>query len=211
MAGIAKDRKPDLLLGVIGVNLENKLGQRQRMKRCAEQDGILLLLVLMKENKLVCLKARETNVRPRTRRGIMRFSDMENTDKKTPIKILVVEDDRDVSYHMCRMLKAQGYVVFPAYNLQEALAAFDKEKPDICVIDVYLRFLSMEESGIDFFRIASKSEHKFKSVIVSGFCDDKMVEEIQHMPVDLFMPKPLDTDEFRNAIKKLANETLAER
>ena len=127
---------------------------------------------------------------------------------QSKIKILVVEDDRQVSFHMCRMLKDAGYAVAAAFNLQDALDKFNSEKPDICVIDVYLKFLTLTESGLDFFRIASESKHSFKSIIVSGYCDDKMQEEIRQMPIDVFMPKPLDPEEFRTAVAKIAQDIL---
>ena len=127
------------------------------------------------------------------------------------IKILIVEDDRDISFYMGRMLTSLGYTVFPAYALKEGLDKFNKESPDICVIDVYLRPLTLEESGIDFFRAALATGKKFKSLIVSGFCDEDLQEEIRRMPIDLFMPKPLDTDEFRAAINKLAESVKENR
>jgi DNA-binding response OmpR family regulator len=131
---------------------------------------------------------------------------MKKHKESNGIKVLVVEDDRETSFHMCRMLTDLGYTVFAAYDLQEALDKFNKENPDICVIDVYLRFLTLEESGIDFFRAAQKSGKKFKSIIVSGCCNDELQEEIRNMPIDIFMPKPLDTDEFRAAVNKMAKE-----
>jgi len=53
-------------------------------------------------------------------------------------KILVVDDDRDLVDILALVLEGGGYGVARAYGPQEALAAVDRERPDLILLDVMM-------------------------------------------------------------------------
>jgi DNA-binding NtrC family response regulator len=123
--------------------------------------------------------------------------------KRSEIKILVIDDETEVLGHMCRLFEREGYQVFSAENMAEGIAVFKVNLPHLCIVDVCLTMFSMRESGIDFLREVMKLSQPFKSIVVSGRCKPETIEEIEQMPIDMFMLKPLDTDKLREAVVKI--------
>ena len=57
-------------------------------------------------------------------------------------KLLLVEDERTLSYLLAEFLEAEDYDVHCAYNGEEGLELFKKVNPDICIFDVMMPILS---------------------------------------------------------------------
>lgn len=53
-------------------------------------------------------------------------------------RILVVDDDVDISQAISRALKAKGYDVVVAYNGEEGLKKAREEKPDLMLLDIMM-------------------------------------------------------------------------
>ena len=59
------------------------------------------------------------------------------TDKSLP-SILVVDDNEDNAHIIRDYLEARGYVISVAYNGDEAMELFEKEKPQLVLLDVMM-------------------------------------------------------------------------
>jgi len=53
-------------------------------------------------------------------------------------KVLIVDDDRDLVDILTIVLEGRGYAVARAYDGPEALAAVDRERPDLVLLDVMM-------------------------------------------------------------------------
>ena len=53
-------------------------------------------------------------------------------------RILIVEDDYYLSKNIKLLLEQEGYDAVIAANCALAKAAYDKEKPDLCLLDIML-------------------------------------------------------------------------
>ncbi len=60
-------------------------------------------------------------------------------------KILIAEDDTDISRLLSRILEAQGYQALQAFSGTEALSLIEREEPDLLLLDLMLPGLSGEE------------------------------------------------------------------
>jgi len=54
------------------------------------------------------------------------------------IKILVVEDDELLNNSIVKILRSRQYIAFSALNISEGKILFEKEKPDIVLLDIML-------------------------------------------------------------------------
>jgi two-component system phosphate regulon response regulator PhoB len=63
---------------------------------------------------------------------------MQKTPKSSPARILVVEDERDISALVAYHLTKEGYRVRTAEGGQEALEAAGSERPDLVILDLML-------------------------------------------------------------------------
>ena len=52
------------------------------------------------------------------------------------MKVLVVDDNRDAADSLCLLLKMKGYESSAAYSGPDAVAAADRDKPDVVLLDI---------------------------------------------------------------------------
>lgn len=90
-------------------------------------------------------------------------------------KILIVEDEKLLNEAYELVLKKEGHSVAAAFNGEEALALFDKNKPDLILLD--LRMPKMD--GVEFLKqLEAKGKHPDLSVIVfSNYDEQKEIDE----------------------------------
>jgi DNA-binding response OmpR family regulator len=90
-------------------------------------------------------------------------------------RIVIVEDDPVIREFLADNLTADGYEVFPADSLQDALRHLEYKRPDLAVVDVGLP----DGSGLELIRrvraadgLGSRLDPTLPLVIVSGRADD---------------------------------------
>ena len=77
-------------------------------------------------------------------------------------RILVVEDDRDLNTAYQMILKKAGHTVASALNGQEALAAVDKFKPDLILLDLLMPIMG----GLEFLQHYNLDAHDGVKVLI---------------------------------------------
>lgn len=91
---------------------------------------------------------------------------------KTP-RILVVDDDRDFAESMADALLNRGYGVTIALSGEDALAQFDREKPDLVFLDIRL-------PGIDGVQTFSAMRRRFPEIrvaMMTGYSVKELLDE----------------------------------
>ncbi|MFH1004162.1 MAG: response regulator transcription factor [Bacteroidota bacterium] len=129
----------------------------------------------------------------------------EQSDK---VKILLAEDDRNLGNLLCEYLEAKGYSVKLAFNGKEAFAFFNKDKLDICLLDVMMpikdgftlaREIRLIDKNIPIVFLTAKS---MKEDTLEGFA----------VGADDYITKPFSMEELLlriNAIlRRTKNQTL---
>ncbi len=107
-------------------------------------------------------------------------------------KILIVDDDPDVVETTTIVLENDGLTVVSASNVKDGMAAVDREKPDLIILDVM-----MDEPDDGFVMAQDLRARGIKTPIlmvtsvgkVFGLQFDKNSEMV---PVDEYAEKPLD-------------------
>ena len=126
---------------------------------------------------------------------------MENKD----VKILVVDDEEDITIMSAKILKYEGYTTFTAFDGVEALEIFKKEHPQINIIDIYLGYSPI--NGIEVMQKIKAMDKGAKCIIMTRATDPQTVKKVKEAGVEVYMSKPMDTEEWLNTIKEVA-ETL---
>lgn len=88
-------------------------------------------------------------------------------------KIFIVEDDQDLNYAYCMILKKEGYDIDSAFNGDEALQKLQNFEPDLILLDL----LMPVKSGVEFLQDYDVV-HKHKSVKVLIFTNLEHASEI---------------------------------
>ena len=84
-----------------------------------------------------------------------------------PVRVLVVDDDRDGADSLCVLLGLYGHHCRAAYDARAALAEAEAFRPEVCVLD-----LGMPVSGYDLARDLLSGERPPKLVALTGYSDE---------------------------------------
>lgn len=120
------------------------------------------------------------------------------TDPSERIRVLVVEDERDVLEPTRLLLQGCGYEVFSTTSAEEAYRYFESVRPHVLVVDYKLPGMT----GADFVRHAQRADPQICAVMITGF-DSQMVA-IEALAQELgivLLRKPLRSEELEQAIK----------
>jgi len=131
------------------------------------------------------------------------FAPPARASEQTSLTVMVVEDNSTDRLFVSEILRSRGYRVVPCGSAEEALDAFEAERPDIVLLDLMLpgmggtemcRRLKSDPAGRDAFVI-----------VVTGSTERAVFEEVLEAGADDFIRKPLDAAAF------LVRLTIAER
>lgn len=103
------------------------------------------------------------------------------------MKILVVEDDQDISTLISFHLKSAGHSVFVASDGKKALEGLKKENFDLALLDILLP----EVSGIEILKfIRKEKDEKMMVIMLSALEDDSVVISALENGADDYITKP---------------------
>jgi CheY-like chemotaxis protein len=123
-------------------------------------------------------------------------------------RILVVDDDSDYQMICEMILKGAGYQVAQAFDGSQAIAALERDLPDLILLDV---MMSSTLEGVEVCkRIKSDSRLKGVPIIMissittseyaSAFPDDERI------PIDAWMTKPIQPEALVKTIKRFIGQ-----
>ena len=105
------------------------------------------------------------------------------------MKILIVDDDRSTRM-LLKAFLGRKYEVVEAADGQEAIEVFDREKPDLILIDVTMPVMSGYEA-VEI--IKQRNGNRFVPIIfLTGLTDDDSLSRCVRSGGDDFLPKPFN-------------------
>ena len=119
-------------------------------------------------------------------------------------KILIIDDEEDVTTYLKTFFADNGFNVISASNGKKGVQKAISEKPDLITLDVSMP----EESGVKALRDLQSNEvtKNIPVIMVTGVSSDfkRFIESRKqvHSPEGYF-EKPIDRDELLNKIKEL--------
>ncbi len=122
-------------------------------------------------------------------------------DKK---RLLLVDDEKDMSYAVTLQLEANNYEVLTAYDGREALEKARKEKPDLIILDLMLPKLD----GYKVCRML-KFDEKYKKIPIILFSARTQEEDIKlggEVGGDAYIAKPFEAGVLLSKIKELLKD-----
>jgi CheY-like chemotaxis protein len=118
------------------------------------------------------------------------------------IKVLIVEDDRDIRKNLKILLESEGYVVDLAENGQVALDLLQTIAvlPSMIILDLMMPVMD----GFQF-RDQQKKHPRFANIPVAIMTADGHIEEKKvKTQADAALRKPANIDDILDLVKKLA-------
>jgi DNA-binding response OmpR family regulator len=112
------------------------------------------------------------------------------------LKILVVEDDRDIAKILKYNLEKEGYQALVAQDGEEGVASFRREKPRLVILDLMLP-IRAEDKKTPVLMVTAKSSEVDKIVGLEMGADD-------------YVTKPFSVREVMTRVKTLLRRTTGE-
>ena len=125
---------------------------------------------------------------------------VENTDS---LKILVVDDERDIREGIERILIRMGYTVFKASQGEEALEILGKETVDLAILD--LKMPGMD--GMELHQRIRGIDENIIVIIITGYATIETAIEAMKKGAYDFIPKPFEPEHLRIVVRR-AHEKL---
>jgi two-component system NtrC family sensor kinase len=118
--------------------------------------------------------------------------------------VLVVDDEESIRHLMRMTLELDGYRVLTAEDGPAALEMFEKEEPEVVLLDV--RMPGMD--GIEVLRRIKKVNSDTEVIIITGHGDLDMAVECLRKEASNFLTKPVDAEilslSLKRSLEKLA-------
>jgi putative two-component system response regulator len=127
--------------------------------------------------------------------------DLTMPEPHTPARVLVVDDDARIRSLLERILQKDGHKIDTAENGHAALAAIDRQAPDVILTDVTM-------PGMDGFELCQRLKMNVATrlipvVMVTGLADrDNRIKGVE-IGADEFLTKPVDPQELRARVRSL--------
>ena len=115
-------------------------------------------------------------------------------DAKTPITVLLVDDDQDLLEIGKDMLEVCGYRVVLAESGEEAVELFKAHRGNIHVVLMDLSMPGMD--GSECMREIQRMDPSARVILMSGLGDAYQVEEALAAGARAFLPKPYRMSEM---------------
>ena len=122
------------------------------------------------------------------------------------MRILVVDDDRDLVDLLRYTFQREGHKVFMAFDGQIAIRTFEAERPDIVVLDLMMP----KVNGIDVLR-AIRRQSKTPVLVLSGLGDEDHLVEALEVGADDYLVKPFRPRELRARTRALLRRAQHDR
>jgi two-component system, NtrC family, response regulator AtoC len=120
----------------------------------------------------------------------------------TKLKVLVVDDENDIAKFTGKILTREGFDVWTTGDGAEALGIFEKERPQIVIIDIHLGY-----SKIDGMQILEKVKARDKDaecIMVTRITDKASLQKAETLGARHYFLKPISTDEWLKVVKEAA-------
>ena len=107
-----------------------------------------------------------------------------------PTKILIVDDEVDISFLLSTLLKKKNYQTQSAFDIQQAKLALAHDTPSVVFLDNHLT----DGLGMNFIPYIKENYPQTKIIMITAYDDKESRMEAYDKGVDDFVSKPLRWD-----------------
>ncbi len=118
-------------------------------------------------------------------------------------RILVIDDEVDLSELITLLLKKEPFEVFYVSNLLEAKIQINSIISDIVILD----YILPDGSGLEFFRNNKLLLSESMVIFMTADSSPKLHAEALESGIDFYLPKPFDVWSLREIIMKIPINT----
>ena len=115
-------------------------------------------------------------------------------------EILVIDDNPDIRFMICNILKERKFEVRAAANYDQALLEINKRLPDLAIIDIKLD--KPDKDGIDLLKLVAKKNKLTPVIMISGHATVQVAVEAIRLGAYEFIEKPFSKEKILNYVNR---------
>ena len=150
------------------------------------------------------LPAIQIGGRWRVKRDALDRDVLHNNEQGQPT-VLVVDDDETLQSMFKLFLKKAGFSRLVVGTGKEALAALNKQKFDLCFLDLQLPDIT----GDEIYKVAKDKYPDLPVVIITGYPDGEMMNNILKFGPVTMLKKPLKVEDLEETLRHLGHKVSA--
>ena len=120
-------------------------------------------------------------------------------------EILVIDDNPDIRFLICNILRENKYQVRSAANYNQAILEIDKKIPDLAIIDIKLD--KGDKDGIDILKHVTKKNKLTPVIMISGHATVQVAIEAIKLGAYEFIEKPFSSEKILNYVSRAFETT----
>ncbi|MDC0477227.1 sigma-54 dependent transcriptional regulator [Pelagibacteraceae bacterium] len=115
-------------------------------------------------------------------------------------EILVIDDNPDIRFLICNILKEQNFEVRSAANYDQAIIEINNRLPDLAIIDIKLD--KPDKDGIDLLKQIIKKNKLTPVIMISGHATVQIAVEAIRLGAYEFIEKPFSKEKILNYVHR---------
>ena len=115
-------------------------------------------------------------------------------------EILVIDDNPDIRFLICNILKEENFAVRSAANYDQAVLEINKRLPGLAIIDIKLD--KPDKDGIDLLKHIVKKNKLTPVIMISGHATVKIAVEAIRLGAYEFIEKPFSKEKIINYVHR---------
>ena len=124
-------------------------------------------------------------------------------------EILVIDDNPDIRFLICNILKEQNFNVRSAANYDQAVLEINKKLPDLAIIDIKLD--KTDKDGIDLLKLTISKNKLTPVIMISGHATVQIAIEAIRLGAYEFIEKPFSKEKILNYVKRALDSALLKK
>ena len=120
--------------------------------------------------------------------------------EQAPLKLLVVDDEEGIVDFVKKIYSRKGFITFGATDGLAAVEIFQKERPQINLIDIHMPFSAID--GVETLRRIKEIDKNAICIMVTRITEKEKVEESKQRGAASYILKPLELEDLDRAISE---------
>ena len=121
-------------------------------------------------------------------------------------KILIVDDDKDMSKIISTILKQEGYRIFKASSGEEAITQICSKNYNLIILDYKLP----NKNGIEVLEEIRNMDLSINVIMISAYGNNFIKAKAKEFGVHQFLDKPFNLNKLLNAVKNTLSKNSSE-
>jgi len=113
-------------------------------------------------------------------------------------EILVIDDQPDLRFMVCNILKEKNFEIRSAANYEQAVLEIKKKLPDLAIVDIKLD--KSDKDGIDLLKLIMKLDKNIPVIMISGHATTQLAVEAIKIGAYEFVEKPFSQEKILNYV-----------